>query len=588
MGGGALALLGALVFVAIRLLGGGARIESAAPPRVKVGQTVTFSGDGFDPDPAANVVLFGEKPGAVLQSSPTRLHVQVPELAMPAGQDVKVSVRVRVRERDSRRFEITVFGGPTLHGISPDLAMPGDQIVLAGMGWGAAPAVRFGETPAEVLQATANSIRVRVPEIAGGPGTAAPVVVLDGPARSNEAPFYVGRIPLILRVEPTSAAPGDLVTVTGRGFRRDPREDAVTLGGVRALVVSAVDSELRVIVPYGAVEGRGGLDLRVVGSENVAQAPLSLLPPGDPVDFRFAAQVFDVAPGREHAVLVTGLGPAFVLASSGGKTAAERAALAERRLNEAGAALKASRDVDIELRNPMGSPALALSGRPDVLLEVTEEDAAAYNEDWTGLKGRGGPVTRIRLAQWWTAVARDLVLMLVRGAKAEYAPGLAPEGRVLLEVFQAAQKMGRFGVPSGVVAGLKPAQREALRLVALRVPPSLLGPGGATAASGPVSSASGLKLDGLWIGTESEGGQRRYISAEFARGGGVLSHEGAVTVTMPLLSVDARKDGARFSLQFRGGLRYYLGKWDGQALSGKIASDPGGADAVGTFELKPR
>ena len=156
----------------------------------------------------------------------------------------------------------------------------------------------------------------------------------------------------------------------------------------------------------------------MAGSDNVAQAAVGVLPSSDVVDFRFAAQPFEVAPGRDHVVLATGLGPAFVIAAAGGKTAAERAYEVQQRLNQAGTLLKASRDVDIELRNPDTAPALALVGKPETLLEVTEEDAAAYNEDWTGLKGRGGPVTRARLGRWWEAVAKDLVLMLVRGQQA--------------------------------------------------------------------------------------------------------------------------------------------------------------------------
>ena len=210
---------------------------------------------------------------------------------------------------------------------------------------------------------------------------------------------------------------------------------------------------------------------------------------------------------------------------------------------------------------------------------------AAFNEDWTGQKGRGGPVTRARLAQWWVAVAKDLVLMLVRGQKPVNAPGLAPEGRVLVEVSQAAQKTGRFGVPWSVVTGFRPAERDALRLLAFRVPATVTGPGGASPA-GPQTAA--LKLEGSWVGVELEAGHRRFISASFSQGGGTISMEAAVTLSLPLLTLEARKNEARFSLQFRGGTRYYVGKWDGAVLSGTIATDAAGKEPVGTFELKPR
>ncbi|HEY6547263.1 MAG TPA: IPT/TIG domain-containing protein, partial [Vicinamibacteria bacterium] len=420
--------------------------------------------------------------------------------------------------------------------------------------------------------------------IAGGVGTSAPALVTEGGAESNPAPFYVGRIPLLLKVEPASVVPGDLVVLSGRGFRRAAHENTLRIGGVTALVISASDSEVRLVAPFAAIGAAGGLELRVAGSDNAAQGELSVMPSSDVVDFRFAAQPFDAVPGRDHAVLATGLGPAFVLAAAGGKSAAERAYDVQQRLNQAGTLLKASRDVDIELRNADTAPALALVGKTETLMEVTEEDAAAYNEDWTGLKGRGGAVTRTRLARWWEAVAKDLVLMLVRGAKPANAPALAPEGRILNDLSLAAQKTGRFGVPWSVVEALRPPQRDAVRMAALRVPATVTGPGGA--ASGPQTAA--LKIDGLWVGFEREGSQRRDVSASFGDGTGSIAIEAAVTLTLPLLTLETRKNEAHWSLQFRGGTRYYSGKWDGSLLTGTISTDPAGREPVGTFELKPR
>lgn len=583
--GGGVVLLGLLGFLAHRFLGGGAKITGVEPSRARVGQTVTIAGGPFASDPAANEVRFGDQPAAVLEGDGSRLKVQVPEVGGAPGQDVGVSVKVRVAGKDSSAFKVTVFAGPTIVGISPDVALPGEEVVLAGTGWGTAPSVQFGTEAGQVLQVAPTSIRVRVPDIAGGPGTSASVVVKDGPVESNQAPFFVGKIPLLQKAEPENAVPGDLVVVTGRGFKRDPAQNTATLGGARALVISAADSEVRLVAPFTALGATGGLELRVAGSDNVAQAAISVLPSSDVVDFRFAAQTLEVAPGREHVVLATGLGPAFVIAAAGGKTAAERGYEVQQRLNQAGTLLKASREADIELRNPDTAPALALVGKPEALLEVTEEDVAAYNEDWTGLKGRGGPVTRARLGRWWAALAKDLVLMLVRGQKPANAPALAPEGRVLVEISAAAQKTGRFGVPWIVVEALRPPQRDAVRVVALRVPPSVTGPGGAAAAA---SQAVTLKLDGNWVGTEREGGQRRDVSASFGGGTGSISIEAAVTLTLPLLTLETRKSEARWSLQFRGGTRYYVGKWDGTALAGTIAADPAGKDALGTFELRPR
>ena len=78
------------------------------------------------------------------------------------------------------------------------------------------------------------------------------------------------------------------------------------------------------------------------------------------------------------------------------------------------------------------------------------------------------------------------------------------------------------------------------------------------------------------------------MSATFGGGTGSISIEAAVTLTLPLITLETRKNEARWSLQFRGGTRYYAGKWDGTVLAGTIANDPAGKEAVGTFELRPR
>ncbi len=79
------------------------------------------------------------------------------------------------------------------------------------------------------------------------------------------------------------------------------------------------------------------------------------------------------------------------------------------------------------------------------------------------------------------------------------------------------------------------------------------------------------------------------MTATFKADSGSVAYEGMVTLTVPLLSLEAPQNNAvRFSLQYRGGIRYYNGRWDGQALAGTISRDPAGAETVATFTLRPR
>jgi hypothetical protein len=239
---------------------------------------------------------------------------------------------------------------------------------------------------------------------------------------------------------------------------------------------------------------------------------------------------------------------------------------------------------------------IALAGSPEALLEVTEEDAAAYNEDWTGLRGRGGPVTRARLARWWEALGRDLVLMTIRGQAPQHAAAIAAEGRVLGQLFEIAQRGGAAGVPQRVVDEARPPMQEALRLLALRVPPSVVAATTPTTTALPVAAAAAtptppppLQFDGTWGGSQVEQGQRQYLTVSVRGSGGNVAYEGGITFTVPMQSLEKpRRDQVRFSVQIRGGMRHYAGKWDGETLSGNVSTDAAGNNVVATFELRRR
>jgi hypothetical protein len=561
-------------------------LASLSPERTKVGQLVTLSGSRFSASPEGNRVLFDDRVGRVAQASSSQLQVEVPELPTVAGRDLTVQVRVEAGGRTTDALALAVYQSPRIHGLSPDVAMPGDELTLAGSGWGPGASVRFGAAQAELLMNTATALRVRVPALDVAPGSVVPVSVSIGGESSNEAPFMVGRLPLLQSIAPTTAGPGELVTLRGRGFHLEGPRNAVSIGGTRALVVATNAGELQVMVPF-APPGAGTLELSVPGSSQPARVAFEVPPAADPVEWRFVAEPFEDAAGHAHALLSTALGPAFVLSAAGGRSAAERAAEAAQRLNEAAGPLRASLDADFRARGAV----VQLLPRETNVLEAAPEDAAGYAENWTA-GARGGSVTPERLAQWWTAVARDLVLLLLRNQKPEHAARLGAEGRVLGDVFQAGRRGGQFGLALQAVADLKPAQRQALRVMAQRVPAGLQGPALETAEPGSGAVSTGgppLKLQGQWTGFETVESARKMISVSFGRsGGGTLTFTEGVSIGVPLLSAETpQRNAVRFSAQVRGGVRYYLGNWDGEKLTGRITTDPGGRNAVGSFELTP-
>jgi IPT/TIG domain len=571
-------------------------LRSISPTRARVGEAVTLTGANFSTTPVDDIVLFGDVRATVQSASRTAIVAEVPELPAVAGGDTPFPVSVRVSGRESQALSLRVYEAARIHGLSPDVAMPGEEVTLAGSGWTPNAIVRFAGTPAEILDRSPSQLRVRVPAVEGAPGTPFPVTIADGMDVSNAAPFLLGHLPLVTGVQPASASSGDLVTLAGRGFHWKASENVVRVDGARALVTSPASDEIKFFVPWILHSGAVPVTLEVPDSESKGETTLQVAAPSDPVDFKFAVEPVESSPPCNCAAVATSLGPAFVLATSGNRSAADRALEAARRLNEAAILLKASRDASFEIRNIATKPILALSGRPETILEVTDDDAAAYNEDWTHLGGRGGPVTAARLAVWWRAVAQDLVLLLVRGEKPQYAADLAPEGRSFEDVFQSARRTGRFGVGRDVVEGLKAPTLAGLRVIGLRVPAQVRAPAGSAPGPAPTTEAAPaptavppLRLEGLWVGYSLEGGVKRYVTATFRDRGGDLTLEGGVAISLPLFAIEQpKKDTVRFGVEYRGGTHYYYGQWDGKRITGRISSDRAGRGETGAFELSRR
>ena len=169
----------------------------------------------------------------------------------------------------------------------------------------------------------------------------------------------------------------------------------------------------------------------------------------------------------------------------------------------------------------------------------------------TGLaSGRGVPVTRARLARWWEALARDVVLVTVRGERPRFAAELAPEGRALGQLFDAVRKRGQPGIAQQAVDQARPALRDAVRQLAFRVPPKVQAPAAPVVPGLPAPTATAtpavarMPAQGTLRGSETEEGQLRYLTVDL-RGSGTISYEGGLTLTLPLSSLERGRDRLR-------------------------------------------
>jgi hypothetical protein len=116
---------------------------------------------------------------------------------------------------------------------------------------------------------------------------------------------------------------------------------------------------------------------------------------------------------------------------------------------------------------------------------------------------------------------------------------------------------------------------------------------GTAAAALPTVAASPtpppLQLDGTWGGSQVEQGQRQYLTVTARGSGGTVAYEGGITFTVPMLNLDKpRRDQVLFSVQIRGGVRHYAGRWDGETVTGNVSTDAAGKNVVASFELRRR
>lgn len=179
-------------------------IQNISPRNVKAGDTVTITGSNFSSVANQNMVLFNNKPGAVISASPTSLTVTAP--ANMAGID---NVQVNVNNLISNTLEVTLSAKPVPELLSTDcwMAPPGGTITIRGRNFSSDAGqnqVYFGSVRAEIVSSSPTEITVVVPNWAyGNSQLNIPLTVVTGGVRSTNAlafdigPSYHGAIPQI-------------------------------------------------------------------------------------------------------------------------------------------------------------------------------------------------------------------------------------------------------------------------------------------------------------------------------------------------------------------------------------------------------
>ncbi|HXB53312.1 MAG TPA: IPT/TIG domain-containing protein [Vicinamibacteria bacterium] len=573
---GALAVGLGLVLLASRLLFGAPVLSGTQPGLVEAGQALTISGKRFDPDPSRDTVWFGDQTAPATSATDSTVTVVVPlvpavgsvliAVETPHGRSDPLSVRVRTP------LQVTSF--------EPEAALPGEEVTARGQGFAEGPAlVNVAGKSAQVLEAAPARLRFKVPDIPVEPGVPAPVIVRVGNATARPVDLLLGHLPYVLEVSPLRGGVGDLVTLKGRGFAPDPAANAVTIGGVAALVVTASPHELRVVAPAAGgsqaqaeapvVVGMGG---RVSTNRAVFTVQRS---PGAFV-LRFFATAVGAEGGRGRAFVATEVGPLLLLASADdAPSVPERALRVSAALTEVADALRAGRPAALEARD-QPVPGVGVVGGQGFLVRATAEDAAAYSAP-PGL-GTKTAVPSLRvLASFWAALLNDYLTLFVLNERPMRLLAGSPRGGALSDLGVALGWRPGVSVPSERVLTLSPDLARRLRELALLVPPE-----GQTVEAAAV--------EGTWEGEMTEESGSKSIIVRFRLEGSqvmgsLTTRTGGVAMDVPLKEISFQKGMLRFRLPSGTSPRTFVGRLEGSSLSGTLHASATGP-ALGRFVLK--
>jgi hypothetical protein len=449
--------------------------------------------------------------------------------------------------------------------LEPDVAMPGETVLIRGGYLSSPVSVTVDGTAAEVTESTAETIRVVLPALSGArEGQRTELVVQAGGTTMETMELFIGRSPLVLELDPPRGPEGERVVIKGRGFAPEPANNAVTFGGTPGLVLTASANELAVVVPVTSIAespetsvvvtagGRASSDrLRYF----VTRATTSSFAP------RFFAAPVTQHPGQSLAFVSTQLGPVLLLGGPAQSASTPvRAADVAVTLNRLVTAAR-SKKIEIEFRaQPV--PSVAVAGEVDPVLVATTEDAAAYSRPWETGSRSGRRMSTRAVAQHWAAILQDYYGLFLYRERPLQMLALSPRGKVFMDIYSEARRRssGGRGIPTSIVYPTSETRAAALSQAALVV-------------SGGTPREE-VAVDGSWQGNinDPDTGTRRFqVSLELqgaGLSGSMRTWRGSIELSSPLRDISFSRGTVRFTADLLGTPHRFEGVLEGETING--------------------
>jgi hypothetical protein len=219
------------------------------PTSAFAGETVTITGANFSTLPGDNLVMINGIAATVSSATHTTLKIIVPTQATSGRISVTVNDNTAISASDLTVLQITITE------FSPASGIPGTTVVIGGANFSNLPLnnqVSFNGVTATVLTATQTQLTVKVPESAT---TGKITVTIAGSTATSQGDFSVLQT-VIAGFTPSAATVGSAVMITGSNFSANPAENVVKFNDAVATVTSSSNTQLTVIVPPEATNGK--------------------------------------------------------------------------------------------------------------------------------------------------------------------------------------------------------------------------------------------------------------------------------------------------------------------------------------------
>ena len=155
---------------------------------------------------------------------------------MPVLDKAQLPVVVETKQGRSKPVNLTILRSASVTAIEPDVAMPGEAVLIRGEGFsGQNVSVQIAGVASPSVKEAPEGVRAVVPPLPLPEGSSTTVVVQAGSKPERSFPLIIGRLPLVLALKPPRGAVGQTVVIDGRGFETVAHANQVAFGGQRAL-----------------------------------------------------------------------------------------------------------------------------------------------------------------------------------------------------------------------------------------------------------------------------------------------------------------------------------------------------------------